>query len=345
MIQIIYLLLLFFLTEGRHNSSSSSKIDEVNDKILYNLDKLIVNQSKVVRNMYYPMQLSTWQRRFDRTDYKRHIKYYQKKVRSYYTKLIKSFNEVYPKRDNKYIVKILNENIYYQAIALEPKVHHGIYKKVSQSTKERLTKKYKDAQQRLKKLETFTDGWLGAFHGSLVVQHFYRMFKNYKEETEYKDMINRLGGYQGQYNVCAKENQTCRCKGEVRYGAKHKWSKIKKVRSSITCNNKNFGDIFRGTSKSCICKLPKRTRISNRRFMSLIQEEQLKEVVENLLENPLNTFNPIEFSDNDEELNVEFNNFVEENENFNMFESINNMDEDHFNTLMNEDLNVERRKL
>ena len=55
------------------------------------------------------------------------------------------------------------------------------------------------------------------------------------------------GGY------CAKEGQTCKCYGKVKYGKHQTWTAERNVHGSIGCNNGVFGDPLYGTVKECHC--------------------------------------------------------------------------------------------
>jgi len=54
------------------------------------------------------------------------------------------------------------------------------------------------------------------------------------------------------WKYCAKEDETCKCDGTVRYGFGRAW--VDKTSSgSIGCNNEVFGDPLIGVYKSCLC--------------------------------------------------------------------------------------------
>jgi hypothetical protein len=59
----------------------------------------------------------------------------------------------------------------------------------------------------------------------------------------------------GEWWTCASEGGTCRCDGDVRYGAGSSWSDDKTVSGSFPCSNAEFGgDPVPGVAKSCQCK-------------------------------------------------------------------------------------------
>ena len=56
------------------------------------------------------------------------------------------------------------------------------------------------------------------------------------------------------YKFCAKEHQTCKCTGTIKYGKGKKWvKKAAKKSGSTPCSNGYFGDPIYGIVKDCYC--------------------------------------------------------------------------------------------
>jgi len=261
---IILLLTLSSLAEANIHVTGTTK--KVNGVILQNLDDMMVNAAKMTRNFFARSEMNWWNRMWDRTDYHKNVVYYDRKVNAAAASLKRNLAGTV--KNPKEIAYRLNKLVRSGTV-----IAHSLSRRstVPKNEMKVIGRTFYDASKVLAK--TFTRKWMEDIHQCYLSQYFYQINKDYLHEVRYNAYLNALAGQRSESRICAQEGGTCKCNGSVKYGAGQKWTRSKNVKRSIRCDNKNFGDVYRGTKKSCVCKTPLLTHRSNfRRFMVLQQE-------------------------------------------------------------------------